>query len=117
MPWIVMKRASYQSGTQHIGQHFNRDTTMELHRRDGLTLPFAFQASLCDLMNRINPEDRCQPDLEAAQDLCRNAPELDYLVLETDYPGKWAASWSPPVQVGGRVPLYHLYACKTLVSR
>jgi hypothetical protein len=117
MSWFVMKRASYQSGTQHIGQHFSRDRTMELHRRDQLTLPFTFQSSLCGLMNQLEPSEKCEPDLEAVQDLCRDAPELDYVVLETDYPGKWVASWSPPVPVGGRVPLYHLYACKTLVSR
>lgn len=118
MPWIVMKRASYQSAFQHVGQHFSRDVTMELARRDEKTLPFAFQASLCaDVVSIINPGESCQPEFDAAQELCREAPELDYLVLETDYPGKWIARWSPPAEVNGRVPRYHLYACNRLVAR
>ena len=57
------------------------------------------------------------PDFEALQELCQEAPELRYLALETDYPGKWIASWSPPAEIGGRLPRYHLYACKTILAR
>ena len=118
MSWILMERASFQSYFQHVGQHFNRETTMELHRRDELVLPFTFQDSLCSLMQSMNPgEAKCQADFEAVQQLCRDAPELDYLSVETDYPGKWIASWRPPVPMGGRSPRFYLYACKSLVAR
>lgn len=117
LPWILMERASYVSAFQHVGQHFDRARTLELHRRDQRVLPFAMQASLCGVVELINPQEKCQPEFDAVEDLCRDARELDYLILETDYPGKWIASWTPPVEIAGRSPRFHLYACKSLVAR
>jgi hypothetical protein len=117
MSWLLMERASYQSYFQHVGQHFNRQTTMEMRRRDELVLPFTFQTSLCGVNALMNPNEKCQPEFDSLQDLCRDAKGLDYLILEADYPGKWLASWSPPVEIGGRVPRFHLYACKSIVAR
>lgn len=117
LPWILMERASYVSAFQHVGQHFDRATTLELHRRDELVLPFSMQASLCGVVELMNPNEKCQPEFDSLQDLCRDAKGLDYLILEADYPGKWIAAWSPPVEIAGRVPRFHLYACKSIVAR
>lgn len=117
LAWLLMERASYVSAFQHVGQHFDRARTLELHRRDELALPFIFQASICGVMELVNPKEQCRPEFDAVQDLCRDAPELDYLVLDTDYPGKWIASWTPPVPIAGHSPRFHLYACKSLVAR
>lgn len=117
LPWILMERASYVSAFQHVGQHFNRARTLELHRRDELVLPFSMQASLCGVTELMNPNEKCQPEFDALQDLCRDAQGLDYLILEADYPGKWLAAWSPPVEIAGRIPRFHLYACKSIVAR
>ena len=117
LPWIMMKRPSFQSAFQHVGQHFNREVTFELERRDQLTLPFQFQAGICEILNLIDPREHCQPDFEALQELCREAPELHYLALETDYPGKWITAWSPPAEIAGKVPRFYLYACKGILAR
>jgi hypothetical protein len=117
LSWLVLERASYVSAFQHVGQHFDRARTLELHRRDELVLPFAFQMSLCGVMELVDPKEQCQPEFDALEDLCRDAGGLDYLILDTNYPGKWVASWTPPLDAGGPVPSYYLYACKSLVAR
>ena len=112
-----MKRASFQSAFQHVGQHFDREVTLELERRDQLTLPFQVQAAICHILGLVDPREHCKPDFEALQELCQEAPELHYLALETDYPGKWLAAWSPPAEIAGKVPRFHLYACKGILAR
>lgn len=117
LSWIAMQRPSFQSAFQHVGQHFSREVTLELDRRDDLTTAFQFQASICQLIGFVDPRQQCKPDFALLQELCEQAPELRYLALETDYPGKWIASWSPPAEIDGRVPRYHLYACKDILPR
>jgi hypothetical protein len=114
-PWIMMQRRSYFSDTQRAGQVFNREMALELTRRKNALSPLSFQEDFCGLMNNLNRRnDSCEPDLDAIRDLCREARDLDFIVLETRVANRWAASWTWPVPVGGRRPYYYLYECKSL---
>jgi hypothetical protein len=114
-PWIMMQRRSYFSDTQMAGQVFSREMAMEFSRRKEAIAPLGFQEELCKLMNNLNRRnDSCEPDLETIREICRDAGNLDFIVLETRIANHWVASWTLPVAVGGRRPYYYLYECKSL---
>jgi hypothetical protein len=116
-PWVLMQRRSYMSAAQKAGQMFNRETAIELvMRREALNI-VEFQAELCLLVNAINKRnDACHPDLETVATACREAPGLDYVVLENKIGTEWVATWTPPVEIPFRRPHYYLYDCKKLVD-
>jgi hypothetical protein len=114
-PWIMMQRRSFFSDAQRSGQVFNREMALELTRRKNVLSALTFQEQLCGLMNNLNRRnDSCEPDLDTIRDLCRDARDLDFIVLETRIANHWVASWTWPVPVGGRRPYYYLYECKSL---
>jgi hypothetical protein len=114
-PWVMMQRKSYFSDTQRSGQVFSREMALELTRRKDTLAVLSFQEQLCGLMNTLNRRnDSCEPDLNAIQEVCVNATNLDFIVLETSISNRWVASWTWPVPVGGRRPYYYLYECKSL---
>lgn len=114
-PWIMMQRRSYFSDTQMAGQVFSRELAMEFSRRKSVMAPLGFQEELCKLMNNLNRRnDSCEPDLETIREICRDAGNLDFIVLETRIAHQWMASWTLPVAVGGRRPYYYLYECESL---
>jgi hypothetical protein len=114
-PWIMMQRKSYVSDTQRAGQMYSRQMALEFTRRKDVLTILAFQEQLCNLMNNLNHRnDSCEPTLEAIQEVCREAGDLDYLVLETGIAHRWVASWTWPVPFGGRRPYYYLYECQSL---
>jgi len=116
-PWVMMQRRSYFSDTQRSGQVFNREMTMELARRKKAIAPLVFQEELCKLMNGLsNRNDSCEPDLETIREICRDARDLDFIVLETSIANQWAASWTWPVPIAGRRGYYYLYECKTIAQ-
>jgi hypothetical protein len=89
--------------------------TIELTRRRNALNILAFQEQLCGLMNNLNQRnDSCEPDVEAVKELCREAGNLDFIVLETGIENRWIAAWTWPVPVGGRRPYYYLYECQSL---
>jgi hypothetical protein len=115
-PWIMMQRRSYFSDTQMAGQVFSREMAMEFSRRKKAIAVLDVQKDLCDLMNGLNGhDDSCQPDLETIRQVCRDARDLDFIILETGIGHKWVASWTLPVAVGGRRQYYYLYGCNTLI--
>jgi hypothetical protein len=115
-PWILMQRRSYISGSQQAGQMFNKDTAMELLRRSQAVSVIQTQENICQMLNGLNRNDACQPDLDALREVCELASDLDYLVLETAISNSWIASWTPPVETGGRRPYYYLYECKKILA-
>jgi hypothetical protein len=116
-PWLMMQRRSYFSDTQRAGQVFSREMALELTRRKNALSALSFQEDLCGLMNNLNRRnDSCEPSLDAIRDLCRDAGNLDFIVLQTRVANKWVASWTWPVPVGGRRPYYYLYECKSLTQ-
>ncbi|OGA13634.1 MAG: hypothetical protein A3H32_09225 [Betaproteobacteria bacterium RIFCSPLOWO2_02_FULL_63_19] len=116
-PWVLMQRASYFSNVQQSGQMFNRKTAIELQRRKQAVEVLELQEYICHLMNNVNKKtDTCAPDLEHVQSVCEDAKGLDYIVLETRIGNKSVATWTPPVDVGGRRRYYYLYDCKNLAG-
>lgn len=116
-PWVLMQRESYISNSQYSGESFNRGTAIELLRRSKVIDILEFQERVCKLMNVLdNNYDACAPDLETVRDMCAEATDLDYLVLQTRIENKWLASWTPPVDVGGRRQYFYLYGCKSLAQ-
>ena len=116
-PWVLMQRASYFSNVQQSGQMFNRKTAIELQRRKQAVEVLELQEYICHLMNNVNKKtDTCAPDLEHVQSVCKDATGLDYIVLETRIGNKSVASWTPPVEVGGRRRYHYLYDCKNLAG-
>jgi hypothetical protein len=114
-PWIMMQRRSYYSDTQRSGQVFSREMAIELNRRKKVIAPLTFQEEVCKLINNLsNRNDSCEPDLETIREICRDARDLDFIVLETRIANHWVASWTWPVPVGGRRTYYYLYECKTI---
>lgn len=114
-PWIMMQRRSYFSDTQMAGQVFSRGMALEFARRKKAIAVLELQENLCKLMNSLNRRyDSCEPDLDTVRQVCREAGDLDFMVLETRIANKWVASWTLPVAVGGRRPYYYLYECKSL---
>lgn len=115
-PWIMMQRRSYFSDAQKAAQVFNREFAVELNRRKKALAVLSLQDDLCKLMNHLNRRnDSCEPDLESLRAVCREAGNLDFIVLETRIAQRWVASWTWPVPVAGRRPYYYLYECKSLV--
>jgi len=115
-PWIMMLRRSYFSVAQQAGQMFNRETAIDLQKRWGVLALLDLQETVCALMNKLNRRnDTCEPDLQVVQEVCEGAAKLGHIVLTTPVAGKWTASWTPPVEFGGRRPNYYLYDCKSLV--
>jgi hypothetical protein len=115
-PWIMMQRRSYFSDTQMAGQVFSREMAMEFARRKKAIAVLNVQKDLCNLMNGLNGrDDSCQPDLETIHQVCQNARDLDFIILETRIGHKWVASWTLPVAVGGQRQYYYLYGCKTFI--
>jgi hypothetical protein len=116
-PWVMMQRKSYFSDAQKSAQVFNREMAVELNRRKKAIAPLAFQEDLCRLMNSLNRRnDSCEPTLEILSEICRDAGDLDFIVLETRVSNKWVASWTWPVPVAGVRVRYYLYDCKTVVA-
>jgi hypothetical protein len=116
-PWVLMQRRSYMSAAQKAGQMFNRETAIELLMRRTALNVVEFQAEICLLVNAINRrQDACHPDLEAVATACREAPGLDYVVLENPIAKEWVATWTPPVEIPYRRPHFYLYDCKKLVD-
>jgi hypothetical protein len=114
-PWIMMQRRSFFSDAQSSGQVFNREMALELTRRKKTLSALTFQVQFCELMNNLNGNnDSCEPNLQTVRDICQEARNLDFIVLETSIDHKWVASWTWPVPVGGRRPYYYLYECKSL---
>lgn len=116
--WVLMQRRSYFTSYQHAGQMFSRDTAMELLRRRAAVMFQRSQESACAISNRMQKSDElCRVDPEAIRDVCDKAADLDYIVLETSFRGKWLASWTPPVEIAGFRPHYYLYDCKSFSER
>ena len=116
-PWILMQRKSYVSIPQQAGQMFNRETAIDLQQRWRVLALLTFQETVCELMNNLNHRyDACEPDREIIGEVCRDAPGLGYIVLATRIENKWVASWTPPVEIGGRSQHYYLYDCKILAQ-
>lgn len=117
-PWVLMQRRSYMSSAQGAGQMFNRETAMEYRRRRLLVNPVEFQEMFCQFMNKgNNRDDSCADDVELLIEACRDAPDLDFIVLESPRRKAWLASWTPPVEYAAYRPTYYLYACKQLAGR
>jgi len=114
-PWVMMQRRAYFSETQRSAQVFNRQMAIEFARRKEAIAPLVFQEELCRLINGLtNRNDSCEPDLDTIREICRDAGDLDYLVLESAVGNRWLASWTWPVPVAGRRSYYYLYGCKAL---
>jgi len=116
-PWIMMQRRSYFSDSQMSAQVFNREMSLEFARRREAIAPLVFQAELCKFLNALNNRnDSCEPDLETIREICRDAGDLDFIVLETPIANRWVAAWTWPVPVAGRRSNYYLYECKSLAA-
>lgn len=80
--WLLLGRRSYYSGLQGAGQMFNRETAIELAKRQKVVGILGFQQEICNIMNALNGrDDSCAPDISAAKQACVQAPELDFIVL------------------------------------
>jgi hypothetical protein len=112
-PWALMQRRSYYSPPQQAGQIFNRESAIELSRRRRAIATLTLQDTICNLMNNLNQgSGSCEPDVETVQQVCREAGNLDYIVLDTRIADKWVASWT---WSEGQRHYYYLYECKTFI--
>ena len=109
--WVLMRRRSYFSSYQHAGQMFSRETAMELARRKALVAPLRGPEGACAFSNRLRKNDYCRIAPELVRDVCRAAPDIDYVVTETRFGERALAEWTPPVELPFRVH-YYLYDCK-----
>lgn len=117
-PWVLMQRRSYVSAPQAAGQMFDRDTAMRLRERRMKMNPLEFQEGFCRFMNMGNSrDDACVDDVEAIEEACRDAQDLDFIVLESRRGNAWVAKWTPPVEYAAYRPTYYLYACKQPAGR
>jgi hypothetical protein len=98
--WLLLRRPSYISYTQGAGLAFNRPTALAFRDRARAVQPVtpgelivAFQSDAATLLS-LPPLARS--DLAAA---CRNAPELDAMVLPRAAPGAYAAEWELPTPI------------------
>lgn len=117
VPWLLMHRRSYVSGSQLAGQMFNRQTAEEGLRRTQVLELFDYQQQICELMNALNRKaDACQPDVMTLRSACQADPKLRYMVTGTAIDGLWLARWEPPSPKSPRVPAYYLYPCDKLME-
>ena len=112
--WVVLRRASYFAPGQGSGALFNRGNALEYERRLDAVKPLEFQESTCLMMAILNGDrDSCGVTEEAAGDVCREAKELDYLILENTLAIPPLSSWEfRPAE--GRERNFHLYDCTRL---
>lgn len=117
VPWLLMHRRSYLSGSQLAGQMFNRETAEEGTRRLQVLELFEYQQQICELMNGLNNKvDACQPDVMTLRSACEADPKLRYMVTGSAIDGLWLARWVPPSPKSPRVPAYYLYPCDKLIE-
>ncbi len=117
-PWVLMQRRSYLSGAQAAGQMFNRGTAMQLRERREVMNGLEFQEQFCQFMNKgNNRDDACVEDVQPVREACRDARDLDFIVLESRRGNVSVATWTPPVEYPAYRPTYYLYDCKQLAGR
>lgn len=103
MLWYKLREPSFYSCDQGAGMMFYRETAMEYQRRGEVlstlnTREFAKKAfGLC--LQKADPEATGPTTPEQLTHVCRELPELDLMVLETDVAGAPRRKWASPVSV------------------
>src|SRR5271165_5820289 len=96
--WLRLRRPSYFACDQGTGAVFFRGTAMEFQRREEALWPLRTvdfgRSLLCPSLDKIKKPERMRADL---QQVCANAPGLDYLVLRHPVEDVEAKVWDSPV--------------------
>lgn len=114
-PWLVLRRASYYSGTQLAGVAFSRDTAMDGLVRANRMMPLMLESRGCQ--DRSLPYEermRCHISDSAMEKACEPGPKQgpDFLVLPYPQPHRAAGSWAimDPVEQEPAIT-FRLYRC------
>ncbi|OGA35870.1 MAG: hypothetical protein A3G80_00455 [Betaproteobacteria bacterium RIFCSPLOWO2_12_FULL_62_13b] len=115
--WLVLSRPSWYSFMQGTGVLFNRNTALEFDRRKSVVAVLETQEQTCMMLAGLSgtPGD-CSPDLEAVQSTCREAGDLDFIVIRSAVETSAAAEWTFTDPESNSAARFHLYDCRRLIG-
>jgi hypothetical protein len=115
--WLVLSRPSWYSPSQGTGVLFNRKNALEYERRQSVVSVLEAQEDTCRMLAGFfsGPGD-CSPDLEALQGACRQAGDLDFIIIRSGMDGSASAVWTFAGTQAQSEAGFHLYDCKRLAG-
>ena len=107
--WFWLQRANYVSFDQAAGAVFNRQTTIELTRRDQHVIPASLLDSRIDWNSHPNVEEQKTITTEIAQHLCHDIG-IDFIIAKRFQSELKITSFADPITN----TQYGAYHCQTL---
>ena len=103
---------------QGTGVLFNRNTALEFDRRKSIVAVLETQQEICRMWAAAfsSKPDECSPDLESLQTTCREAGNLDFIIMQSGLKSPVTAEWTfadPELQSDRQ---FRLYDCKRLIG-
>jgi hypothetical protein len=111
--WLLLERPSYYSVIQGAGLIFNRERAIEYKRRYDVFKRYLDKQVICATLRTQNlTAAECATTPEKVSNVCKELPQLGFLVLDQKFSGYVQAEWR--IKEGGADQTYYLYDCKRL---
>lgn len=113
-PWVVLGAPSYFAQFQGAGALFNRETAIELKRREEILDPLLFQTAGCETTIRPGEQEDCNPSKAAMHRICTVNSVLDAMILPWKIEGIEYKQWSPSITDSTNEGTFYLYKCESI---
>lgn len=110
--WLLLSHPSWYNFSQGSGVLFRRDNALEFERRKSVVDMLEAQAHTCKLLAGFTGRDECTPDLESIRTACREARDLDFIIIRSGLEGSAVAEWKFSDPMLERPMNFYLYDCK-----